>query len=269
MRKVPPPVCRTAYPARWPGSRRRLSVTLDRIVIMQVADDGLRTVELAVLPLHCAHLHGVCGLLLQFCVELADGCAKRLVRLVEHMHPAAGVNTQRVRCVNLAIGLHRPEAGGKRVQRSLCRLNFGAVCTQCVGRGGDDVGGRVEPCGQLLIQGIAAVCGHASGEPVLHRVVLCPELRPAKAEKAGQHHHDAKRRGNSLFAQRGGQGLFEVCQLLLEGRQPHFLLGGRCGAIAGSVKAAGGLILLSGKICVCHFSSGSPSSSVSARLRCG
>ena len=25
MRKVPPPVCRTAYPARWPGSRRRLS----------------------------------------------------------------------------------------------------------------------------------------------------------------------------------------------------------------------------------------------------
>jgi len=236
---------------------------------MQVADDGLRTVELAVLPLHCAHLHGVCGLLLQFCVELADGCAKRLVRLVEHMHPAAGVNTQRVRCVNLAIGLHRSEAGGKRVQRSLCRLHFGAVGTQCVGRGGDDVGGRVEPCGQLLIQGIAAVCGHAGGEPVLHRVVLCPELRPAKADKTPQHHHDAKRHGHGLLAQRGRQGLFEACQLLLEGRQPHFLLGGRCGAIAGSVKAAGGLILLSGKICVCHFSSGSPSSSVSARLRCG
>lgn len=182
---------------------------------------------------------------------------------------AAGVNTQRVRCVDLAIGLHRPEAGGKRVQRSLCRLHFGAVGTQCVGRGGDDVGGRVEPCGQLLIQGIAAVCGHASGEPVLHRVVLCPELRPAKAEKAPQHHHDAKRHGHGLLAQRGRQGLFEACQLLLEGRQPHFLLGGRCGAIAGSVKAAGGSILLSGKICVCHFSSGSPSSSVSARLRCG
>ena len=132
-----------------------------------------------------------------------------------------------------------------------------------------DVSGRVEPCGQLLIQGIAAVCGHASGEPVLHRVVLCPELRPAKADKTPQHHHDAQSSGNSLFAQRGWQGLFEACQLLLEGRQPHFLLGGRCGAIAGSVKAAGGSILLSGKICVCHFSSGSPSSSVSARLRCG
>ena len=184
------------------------------------------------------------------------------------MHPAAGVNTQRVRCVDLAIGLHRPEAGGKGVQRGLSRLHLGAVSTQRIGRRGDDVGGRVEACGQLLIQGIAAVCGHASGEPVLHRVVLCPELRPAKAEKASQHHHDAQSSGNSLFAQRGGQGLFKTGQLLLERRQPQFLLGRLCGTVAGNVKAAG-RIRLSGKICVCHFSSGSPSSSVSASLRCG
>ena len=235
---------------------------------MQVAEDGLGAVELAVLPLHRAHLHGVCGLLLQFRVELADGRAQRLVRLVEHMHPAAGIDAQRVRCVGLAVGLHRPEAGGKGVQRGLSRLHLGAVSAQRIGRRGDDVGGGVEPCGQFFIQGIAAVCGHTGGEPALGRSVLGPDLRSAKADKAPQHHHDAQDDGHGLPAQRGGQGLFKTGQLLLEGRQPHFLLGGLCGTVAGSVKAAG-RIRLSGKICVCHFSSGSPSSSVSARLRCG
>ena len=121
------------------------------------ADDGGRAVELAVLALHRAHLHGVSGLLLQFCIELVDGRAQRRIGLIECLHGAALIIGQRRQGLFFATVLHGFQTGVEIAQRILRGQHLGVVGPQRVAAGGENIRRRVGAGGQLFAQAVAAV----------------------------------------------------------------------------------------------------------------
>ena len=170
---------------------------------------------MAVLPLHRAHLHGVIGLLLQLCIQLVDGSAQCLIGLIQRVHRAALIIGQRGQRLAFAAVLHRLQASGEIVQRSLCSQHLGAVCTKSIGGSGQNIRRRILPGGQLLAQVITVVGGDPCGEPLTGSVVLAAQLGAAKAEKSGQHHHHAQGQRRRPGGKRSGQLCFQCGQLLL------------------------------------------------------
>ena len=77
----------------------------DGRIVIEVTQNGLGTVELAVLALHRAHLHGVCGLLLHLGIELVDHGSQRLIGLIERVHGAALIVGQGGQVLLFAAGL--------------------------------------------------------------------------------------------------------------------------------------------------------------------